>query len=120
MKPGECHDSKGYPIYPGDLLRSPHFRGARRKMYFYYHVAVLREDGHMDMAPTCFLEPSMIRDGGGRCQINRERAESATILDGSGPGELLSFDERPRLESRLIRVAMDSITKHYLPKEDAK
>lgn len=92
--PGEVFDCKGYPIYPGDLLRRPHFRGRRRKQYYLYHVAVL--DGeHMVMRPTCYLEPTK-RNIGGTCRIDQELADQATILSGHGPNNRLHFEERPR------------------------
>lgn len=39
-QPGGVYDRKGVPIHPGDLIRSFHFIGARRKRYYLYHVAV--------------------------------------------------------------------------------
>lgn len=48
-QPGECYDSRGYPIHPGDLLRTPHFIGPRRKQYYLYHVVGYRtrQAGHV-------------------------------------------------------------------------
>ncbi len=55
-QPGECHDSKGIPIYPGDLLRSFHFRGQRRRIFYLYHVAIFdSEAGGMRMMPASYL-----------------------------------------------------------------
>ena len=95
MKPGEAYDSRGFPIYPGDLLRSFHFMGSRYGRYYYlYHVAVLR-DGELDMVPTAYLEKSLIA-GGGRCHLTERLAAETEIINGSGPGKCLDFRDRPR------------------------
>lgn len=94
-KPGEVHDSKGYPIYPGDLLRSLHFTGARRKRYWLYHVAV-EVDGHLELVPTSHLEGRFARTSGGRCWLTHDMAGDVQILSGSGPGDLCDFEDRPR------------------------
>lgn len=97
--PGSVYDKKGRPIYPGDLLRSFHFRGARRKVYYLYHVAVWSEKWQtMEMVPTCYLEPSK-PDTGGRCWLTQDAVdrEQTEIIHGSGPGDLLSYEDRPRV-----------------------
>lgn len=94
-KAGEAHDAKGYPIYPGDLLRSPHFVGARRKQYWLYHVVVER-DGHMELVPTCHLEPRFAARSGGRCWLTQDMAASVEILTGSGPGAIYCHEDRKR------------------------
>lgn len=72
------HDKKGVPIYAGDLLRSYHFTGARRKTHYLYHVAVLK-DGGMDVVPTSHLEASKI-NGGGRVRLSDNLAKTMEII----------------------------------------
>lgn len=92
--PGQCHDAKGIPIYPGDLLRSPHFVGARKKRYYLYHVAVY-VNGYMEMVPTCHLQPDKI-EGGGRCMLSDDLASYTEVIQGHGPGRIVAFEDRPR------------------------
>lgn len=95
-QPGECYDSRGVPIYPGDLLRTPHFRGPRRKMYYLYHVATYDTTaGGMRMLPVQWLEPSYKRDGGNPL-LSDKLASNATVLDGLTIGDAMLIDERPR------------------------
>lgn len=94
LKPGEGHDRRGVPIYPGDLLKSFHFTGPRRKKYWLYHVAVLR-DGYLEMVPTSELEPTL-RNRGGCCWLLPEMAEEIEVIAGHGPGDCLDFDDRPK------------------------
>lgn len=97
-QPGECHDSKGIPIYPGDLLRSFHFRGARRRIYYLYHVALMI-DGAMRMVGVCEV-PEVI-DGKSKlpgCLMSQDLAIKTTILHGFGPKkEYVDFEDRPRV-----------------------
>ena len=97
--PSECHDSKGYPIYPGDLLRTPHFIGPRGRRYYLYHVACLEttKEGHdyLRMVPARYLESTIKRTGGDPL-LSDEIAEETTIISGYGPGELLDYLDRPR------------------------
>lgn len=72
-------DSKGVPILPGDLLRSDHFIGERRKKHYLYHVAVNR-DGSMYAVPCCHLEPTLSRSGG-ECLI-RYLGDTKTVIHG--------------------------------------
>jgi hypothetical protein len=96
------HDKKGVPIYPGDLLKSFHFAGARRKRYWLYHVVVASPERAgtrypLEMVPASHLEPTK-RGGGGRCPLNDRLAEDAEVIDGTGPGDILDFADRPRKE----------------------
>lgn len=74
-QPGELFDKRGVPIYPGDLIRSYHFRD-RRRTYYLYHTATMK-DGGMYMVPTDHLEPSKVA-GGGSCYMTQELMENAT------------------------------------------
>lgn len=98
-QPGECFDSRGVPIYPGDLLRSLHFIGARCKRYYLYHVAVMdAEAGGLRIVPTKHLDPSKRTDPetrGGNPLLSDGLAASSTIIDGCGPDRQW-FEDRPR------------------------
>lgn len=99
MKPGEGYDSKGVPIYPGDLVRSYHFTGARwRKKYYLYHVAVWdAAKERMGMVPTSHLEPTL-QGFGGDCTLEtymRHSVESR-VIHGRGPGDCLDYTDRPK------------------------
>lgn len=100
--PGDMHDKNGRPIYQGDLLRTFHFRGKRRKAYWLYHVVVISGD-HLDMVPTCHLEPTekARRNGGGRCRLEPERAAEAEIIDGYGGPDRLHFAARPKTKGKV-------------------
>ncbi len=93
-QPGEVHDSRGVPIYPGDLLKSYHFTGARRKRHYLYHTAVLGPRG-MELVPTSHLESTKI-SGGGRCDLHPRQVEFAEVILGYGPGDCLDHADRPR------------------------
>lgn len=101
VRPGEAFDSKGVPIYPGDLLRSFHFRGARRNRYWLYHIAMWNEKHEtMEMVPV--REAAGLGATGGRCWITRERmdGEQTTIIDGKcvriNGKECLDVEDRPK------------------------
>jgi hypothetical protein len=94
------HDKKGVPIYPGDLLKSDHFIGARRKRYYLYHVACL-EDGYLFMVPTARLDQSRKRPGG-KCLLSQDIADTAVVIDGTGPGDILDHEDRPKVKG--VRV----------------
>lgn len=93
MKPGEAYDHKGIPIYPGDLLRTPHFQTSKRK-YYLYHTAVCI-DGVMWMVPTSHLEPTLVASGG-KCMLSDAHAAEAEIISGFGPDEYIDYGDRPR------------------------
>lgn len=93
---GELYDINGVPIYRGDLIRTFHFRGPRRRIWYLYHVAVLK-DGRLELAPTSHLEPTKI-GGGGRCMASQSllNDNKAEVISGSGPDGCLCFIDRPR------------------------
>lgn len=87
------YDRRGVPIHKGDLLKTPHFVGARRKMHYLYHV-IVEKNGKLFMVPTFHLEPSMA-SGGGTCPLDAYSDTWASeVISGYGPGGLLSFDDR--------------------------
>jgi hypothetical protein len=93
-KPGEVFDKHGIPIYPGDLLRTFHFRGKRRKIYYLYHVAVWDAKYEcMSMVPVSYLEPTRANRGG-QCWLSQ--GIETEIIDGTGPGDFLCHTERPK------------------------
>jgi hypothetical protein len=96
IKPDEVFDCKGIPVYPGDLIRSKHFVGKRRKQYYLYHVAVWNSIYKcLEMVPTCCLEPTKDK-GGGRCWLTQELMDNAEIISGFGPEFEMYYDERPK------------------------
>jgi hypothetical protein len=94
--PGECHDARGVPIHPGDLLRTPHFTDRCGQKHYLYHVAVLTPDG-MQMMNVAELEPTT-RGGGGCPWLSDNLAQNATIIHGYGPGDCLDYTDRPKLK----------------------
>ena len=94
---GECYDRNGIPIYPGDLLRTFHFRGGPHgRNYYLYHVVVMDvEAGGLRMVPAEYLDPGNSRDGGNPL-LTDDLAADAEVIAGCHQGLALSFDERPR------------------------
>lgn len=97
-QPGELHDMNGVPIYPGDLLRTFHFQGRKRRKYYLYHTAVYR-DGAMHMVPTAHLQPTKIKDGGA-CLMNDDSAVNCEVIHGYGPKPYIDYLDRPKKEVR--------------------
>jgi hypothetical protein len=64
----EFYDIKGRPICVGDLLKTFHFRGARKKKYWLYHAVVLCE-GRLKMVPV-FTLATKPTDNGGSCWLD--------------------------------------------------
>jgi len=99
-QPGECRDSRGIPIYPGDLLRMFHFLGPRRKRYYQYFVAVWDAPvGGMRLVPACHLDPQVRvhpLTRGGSPLLDNDLAAIATIIAGCSINGCLLYDERPR------------------------
>jgi hypothetical protein len=94
-QPGELHDMNGIPIYPGDLLKSFHFVGRRRKRHYVYHTAVFK-GGAMRMVPTCHLEPTKV-SGGGACLMDQALMNHAEVISGHGPGDCLDHTDRKKV-----------------------
>lgn len=104
-QPGECFDKNGIPIYPGDLLRTFHFTGPRRKKFFLYHVAVFDRDASaMRMVPVNHLEPTK-RDHpdsrGGNPLLSDDLASVAEIIQGYGPLPYLDYLDRPKRKKQV-------------------
>jgi hypothetical protein len=97
------YDMNGREICRGDLLRSYHFTGARRKKHYLYHVAVMMEHG-FDMVPVSHLDP-INRNSGGKCLLSPEMAAFCEIIHGHGPGDTLSFEDRPKFPHLTFKPA---------------
>lgn len=93
-QPGEVFDKRGVPVYPGDLIRSYHFRDRRGRTYYLYHVAVFK-DGAMWLVPTSHLEPTKSK-GGGSCLLSQNLMVEARVISGYGPGNFIDYTDRPR------------------------
>lgn len=99
-EPGKVFDIKGVPIYPGDLIRTYHFRDKRRT-YYLYHVAVWNaEQAAMEMVPArnLALTPKEQNLQGGRCWALQSILDDgqSVVIAGTGPGECLDYLDRPR------------------------
>ena len=57
-------DINGRKVYPGDLLRSFHFRAGRRRQKFYLYHVVVEEGEYLYAVPACYLNPSTKQTGG--------------------------------------------------------
>ena len=91
---GPAYDCNGIAIQPGDLIRTFHFTGARRRRHWLYHTAVNRH-GELWMVPTSELEPTLVGDGG-VCRIWAEHSEHREIIAGAGPSPGTLFYHRPK------------------------
>ena len=98
VQPGKMYDKKGVPIYPGDLIRTPHFIGARRKQWYIYHTAVFI-NGYMELIPTCHLQPDKAERGGGRCMMSYDIIRNSEVIAGYGPDKYLNYTDRPKGEN---------------------
>lgn len=101
-QPERLYDTKGVPIYPGDLIRSYHFTGARNKRFYLYHV-VTKGVGGLYGVPTEWLamNESERRSSGGRFRIDQESLDSneSTVIAGFGPRPCLDYTDRPKRKS---------------------
>lgn len=98
---GLMRDSTGREIRPGDLLKTYHFTGSRRKRYWLYHTVIVvwdRQNPYFRMVPTSELEPTMIGSGGA-CALTPDLAVNAEIIAGYGPGKCLGYEDRVKAKS---------------------
>ena len=95
----QAWDANGFPIAPGDLIRSFHFIGARRKRHYLYHTVVMR-DGELWMIPTCHLEATKT-GGGGDCRIWERQLAGREIISGVDEGGR-DYTNRPGRISALV------------------
>ena len=95
---GTIRDRTGREICEGDLLKTYHFTGARKKRYWLYHVVVRNDtDLCLDLVPTQYLAGEAFQNGG-RCRLRQEYVTDSEIISGFGPGGILSFEDRPRVK----------------------
>ena len=94
------YDSKGTPIYPGDLCRSLHFKVRHGRGYskrYLYHVACCDHDGNVEMVPVCYLDPGKLRgQTGGRFWLTEHSGKFLEVIQGYGPGAILDYRGRPK------------------------
>lgn len=103
-KPGDICDAKGVPVYPGDLIRSYHFRGCGRRHHYLYHVVTQDTAGVLHMTPVEWLAKTELQQylSGGRCYLASAADDSGVLTDGGevltghGPGDCLCHHDRPR------------------------
>jgi hypothetical protein len=89
------YDLTGRQIFAGDLLKTYHFTGARRKKYWIYH-GVRERDGALEMVPVSEL--CTLKSNGGKCWIHaiaENGVLNSEIIAGYGPNGM-SHEDRPR------------------------
>jgi hypothetical protein len=97
---GKYHDLKGVPIYCGDLLRTFHFIGPRRKRYYLYHGVIYNtKEDCLEMVPVSELATG--KSGGGRFwlrgHLNSSGMIAAEVISGYGPNGT-PYEDRPKLK----------------------
>lgn len=100
-QPGELHDKRGVPIYPGDLLKSYHFTAARyRKKFYLYHIAAMVKGAMRGLHPTEIKEyPWVHKNGLPGFLMSQELASQCEVIAGYGPKkEYLDFNDRPKVK----------------------
>lgn len=95
------HDKRGYPIYAGDLLKTYHFTGARKRKYYMYHL-VVSYDGGDRMIAACELLSYREKKLPG-CLVSATAVNGVLydteIVSGFGPlREYIDFEDRPRMK----------------------
>ena len=94
-QPGECFDKKGYPIYPGDLLKTLYFIIDKNTKHYHYHVAAYK-DGCMRLFTPAMADPNCRPDSRLDCLMSQELVNDSEILEGGGPGDFYTFKQRQR------------------------
>jgi len=80
-------DKNGRQIMSGDLVRTPHFRAAKRRQQFYlYHVVTKERGEDLYITPASWLCPQVKRNGG-QCLLTTDLASACEIIDGYGGGK---------------------------------
>lgn len=90
-------DVKGYPIFPGDVLRSFHFKGCGRKNHYLYHVATIDDDNRLWAIPAQYLSPDVKRTGGD-CLLTESLVQNheIEIVQGQPTRHYICKHDRPR------------------------
>ncbi len=90
-------DKHGREYHEGDLVRTPHFRGPRGKLFYLYHVVTIDGDGHVWLTPTSHLAGDSYVRGGGKCLL-KYASPGAEIIDGHTNGW---WYDRPRIRGNV-------------------
>lgn len=93
------YDIKGYPIYPGDVLRIFHFIAAVRRERRYMYKVVIEENGTLYGVDICELATMGIKNAHKyRLKHNEENGvlPNTEIVQGHGPGEYFCYRQRKR------------------------
>ena len=95
------HDRKGYPIYAGDLLKTYHFTGARKRKYYMYHLVVSYPGGDRMICASALLTYQNEKLPG--CLVSCTAVDGVLydteIVSGFGPlREYIDFEDRPRMK----------------------
>ena len=100
-QPGQVVDSRGVPIYPGNLLRTYHFRDRNGMNNSLYHTAVCR-DGVMWAIPVQELEPTKAGQGG-CCLLSDSIASEMRIISDYTMvrSEVMDYKDRPRVKREI-------------------
>ena len=100
------YDVNGIPIHVGDLIRVKHYRHRRskRQMWIYFRVAKMK--GKYVVQNWDDLDVTKYQ-----CSLADCSVESAEVLEESGlerneRGEIVTFNERPRVDPRIIGKAV--------------
>ncbi len=88
------YDKRGIEVCVGDVLKVFHFTGGRRKKYYMYKIAVIR-DGYLLAADAVQLGKDYTAAINGACIL--DVLGSFEIVAGFGPKPFLSFEDRPRI-----------------------
>ena len=78
----QAHDKHGYPVHPGDLLRTEHYRHRAGRMVYLYHVAVERGGECLVGVPASSLD--RLADDGA-FQLRDDSLRYSEIVQGNGP-----------------------------------
>lgn len=101
-EPEVFRDKHGRQVCAGDVLKVYHFRGGPRgKKYYMYKVVGPAERG--GLAAFCVSElVTKGFDSAHRCRLGA--LGEFEIVQGHGPGDCVSFEDRPRVKQEVPRA----------------
>jgi hypothetical protein len=86
-------DKHGIPVYPGDVLKTFHYKSRLHGRYMYlYHVAV-EKNGHLEGRPAREING---KSDGGRFWLTTASLQATEIVQGYGPGPMDNFTDRKK------------------------
>ena len=93
----EIYDRHGIPVREADVIRTFHFTGPRRRKYYLYHVAVLR-NGRLYGVPAHELA---VKPDGGTFLLSTDSLVNSEIVqcgkfETDADGKCILFNERLR------------------------